>query len=225
MINLMPKIIFVVLTNGIKERIEISYPTWVQNLDLILFDKKIIFDSSGDDEYYEYLNRYDMEVIKLGKLDLPNAFNQMFKHLSQLDFDYVMFFEDDFSIPNYINILDLIKLSETENFDQLALIRQAYYPFEIEEISLSNFLIKKQNFVEKNKDEQYWLETELWWTNNPSLISKRVFDVEYPIQFENCEYEFSNKLKNQYTDFKSVYYGAVKDQHRVIHYPLIFGAG
>lgn len=216
--------IFAVLTDGRKERIERSFPTWKLNLDLNAFNKTIIFDSSGDPEYAKYLKEtYPMEVVSFGsKLELAPAFNAMFKYLGKLDFDYVLFFEDDFIIPEYINISDLIYVSEYANLDQLLLTRQPYYPDEINEGGLLKFLAARFPLIKKNHMQYTWMEYSIFWSNNPSLIKKRIFDIEYPTEFELCESIFFNKLKDKYPDFKSAYYGNLEDDPKVIHYPLTF---
>ena len=216
------KLAFAVLTDGRAERIERSFPTWTKNLDLHRFNIKIIFDSSGDDKYAEYLSRYDMDIVKLGKQDLANAFNRMFKYLSQLDFDYLLLFEDDFSVPEYINISDLLYVLEYAELDQLTLVRQPYYPFEIEAGSLMNLIKSRIPIIERTYNGYTWIEHNAFWTNNPSLITKRVFDVEYPIEFHQCEINFFSRLKQIYPEIKTAYYGAIGDTPRVIHYPLKF---
>jgi hypothetical protein len=208
-----------ILTDGRRERIEKCYQSWIDNLDISLFKHKIIFDSSGDPNYSSYLKQtYDMNVVSFeSKLNLPNAFGKMFTYLSKIDSTYTFFLEDDFYIPNPIDIYRLLDILKHADLEQISLIRQPWYPKEFEFDGLMRKLQPELHLVEKRHGDWVWQEHNVSWTNNPSLINNRVFAIPYPEEHLHCETNFARRIVGQWPHAKLGYYGSYDDQPMVIH--------
>lgn len=159
-----------------------------------------------------------MDVVSFGsKLDLPHAFGEMFAHLSKLDSAYTFFLEDDFYIPNPIDICRLLDILKYADLEQLALIRQRWYPKEFEFDSLMHKLAPELHLVEKRHNDWVWQEHQIAWTNNPSLINNRVFAIPYPEEHLFCETYFARRIIGRWPNAKLGYYGSYNDNPAVIH--------
>jgi hypothetical protein len=213
------KLTLAILTDGRRERIEQCYKSWVDNLDLSLFKYKIIFDSSGDPNYANYLNQtYGMNVVSFGsKLDLPHAFGEMFAYLNTLDSKYTFFLEDDFYIPNSIDICRLLDILKYADLEQLALVRQPWYPEEFNKGGMLRKLQPELLLVERRHKDWIWQEQSRAWTNNPSLINNRVFAIPYPDFHMHCETYFYLRIADRWPNAKLGYYGSYDDDPAVIH--------
>lgn len=182
-------------TDGRRACIEQTIPSLLKHVSG--FDgPRLIFDDSGDESYRRWLaERFDgFDVIGAGpRLGQGHSLRRAWTYLADyLNSDWVFHCEDDFVFERYIDLRDLVKvLRERDYLQQMALIRQPWFPGEV----------AAGGIVERDPDayeavsagESAWLEHRLWFTLNPCLYRRELCKRERPVGRRH-EWRFSREL-------------------------------
>jgi hypothetical protein len=129
--------------------------------------------------------------------------------------DYIFHVEQDFTFNRPVDLGDLQNiLAKRPNLAQIALLRQAWNPDEIEAGGLLQ--LRPDEYVSHlDRDGRCWLEHDLFFTTNPSLYRRSLIDMfDWPAGPES-EGRFGLKLREH--GFRFAYWGARDDGPAVHH--------
>jgi hypothetical protein len=181
------------------------------------FFKKVIIDDSGDSEYSKYLeekysDRYEIysHPVNMG---LSGSIRTLWNIATIYDVDYIWHQEGDFIFNEKIDVNVLkYKLNNKKTLAQVALKRQAIND---QEISVGGFMYQDPTSYEPYiHDNVKWLEHRNFFTLNPCLYPKWVFNLGWQVGWG--EKEFSELLfSDPYA--KCAYLGHMQDPPLVDH--------
>jgi len=210
---------WITLTNGRKDLLRISRPSWYKYLDGII-DIEIIIDDSGSQVYREWLaNEYPLAII------VPvGDENQGYKKAMQKCFDiakntkceYILHTEDDFLLNEKIETYSITEaLRNNQILSQIALTRQPWYDHERTKNSIIESIESEgYTFIEKQFGNIFYLENSHYWTCNPNIYPSKVATFDWP-DTDGSELEFTKKIFS--LGYKSAFYGKREDKHQVSH--------
>lgn len=131
--------------------------------------------------------------------------------------DYIFHMEDDFIFNEKINIKKMIHIIEAEpNITQVSLKRQ---PVSSEEIAAGGFMNFKtfepiECKIYWGGEELNWVEHRSFFTLNPSIIPKVIFEQGWP---EGNEAGMAERLYCEGSDYWGSYYGNLGSPPKVTH--------
>jgi hypothetical protein len=180
-----------------------------------------IYDDSGNRKVREAISKNHPEFTLINH---PSGERQGFagairtawdalRHESIADF--IFHLEDDFTFNRPIDLADLQNiLVKRTNVAQVALLRQAWNPDEIEAGGLIQ--MRPDDYVSHlDRDGRCWLEHDLFFTTNPSLYRKSMIEMfDWPAGPES-EGRFGLKLREH--GYRFAYWGARDDGPAVHH--------
>jgi hypothetical protein len=180
-----------------------------------------IYDDSGDRETREWIaERYPRWTL----INHPSGRRQGFAGAIRTAWaalrresiaDYVFHLEGDFTFNRDIDLDDFINiLRKRPNLAQMALVRQ---PWNAEEIAAGSVIqVRPDEFITHvDREDRVWLEHDLFFTTNPSLYRRSLFEMfEWPAAAES-EGNFSGNLRH--AGFQFAYWGAKDDPPAVHH--------
>lgn len=189
-----------VLTDGRKEYLEQTLPTWIEAYgDKI--EHKIILDDSGNTGYRHWLVETfpDFVVVAIGKdrCGYDVAMREVFLVVRTLGLPYNLHVEDDFKLHTPP---DLDKVCEVlDNFpqvSQMSFMRQPWYPNEVEAGGVVEALERQGavSFQQKFTNGSSWVRHNAFWTANPNVFPQWVAHREWP-DAPWCEMKFSQALR------------------------------
>lgn len=195
----------VVHTDGRRDYISRAIPSLMDRVSGPIV-KRVIYDDSGDPAYKTWLTA---EFGPLGfyvagpteRLGFTQSMRAMWSYLNRrCPCDYVMAVEDDFIYSADVNLSQLIAvLRERPYLAQIALLRQACYPREIEAGGILGW--PQEQFTPTRMNGYGWMEHRLFWTNNPSLFRHELTASQWPMQ-KSSERVFGDRLlKDEQTRF------------------------
>jgi hypothetical protein len=204
-------IALVVITDGRKDCIEQT----IARFNLLVhyvFTKKIIVNDSGSPEYHKYLceNYRDFKIISHEKRKgLSSAIQSGWSEIDE-NIDFVFHLEDDFLFTEKPSINKMISiLQKNQHLAQIALLRNAYYPDEIE---VGGFVFKNINdYIQKNE----FFEHKRLFTLNPSIYPKWIVDIGWQNGWD--EPHFTSKVLTVKPHARFGYFGNMYDSPRVKH--------
>jgi hypothetical protein len=183
--------------------------------------EKFIYDDSGDRETREWIaERYPRWTL----INHPSGRRQGFAGAIRTAWDalrresiadYVFHLEGDFTFNRYVDLDDFINiLTKRPNLAQMALVRQAWNPEEIEAGGVIQ--VRPDEFVTHvDRDDRVWLEHDLFFTTNPSLYRRTLIEMfDWPAAAES-EGNFSGNLRH--AGFRFAYWGSKDDPPAVHH--------
>lgn len=213
---------WIVLTDGRKEFLEQSIPSFQNNL-IGDFSYKIILDDSGDRNYRAWLKdrfpEFDLYISAEPKRGYTKAMRRFWHVVKETKADYVFHQEDDFLLKQQINCNDLISVLEANpHLTQMALRRQAWFENEIRDGGMLETLVKNgAKFEAKNKDGFTWLEQRTFWTCNPNIHPTWVEQkVEWPAT-KWSEYNFSRAIYKKDRSYRGGIWGRWRAKPNLEH--------
>ena len=129
--------------------------------------------------------------------------------------DWVFHLEDDFTFNRPVDLARIVDvLVKRPNLCQMALVRQAWNPDEIEAGGLIQ--TRPDEFVSHlDREGNSWLEHDLFFTTNPSVYRRSLYEMfDWP---EGAESEGRFGLKLREAGFRFGYWGA-KDDDPLVHH-------
>ena len=195
-----------VLTDGRKQYIEKTIPSWMEHYDSLISNKFII-DDSGQGDYRAWLKEYfpSFTIIPVGesRCGYSNAMNKVFSTIVESKTKYVLHLEDDFilnkpvSLENIVDVLDKNPL-----VSQMSIMRQPWFANEREHGGVIEALEKQGStgFKNMNTDGHDWVRHSSFWTCNPSVFPLWVAEMGWP-EAPWSEMKFSQEIhsKNKFS--------------------------
>ena len=178
-------ITWTILTDGRKDLIERTIPSWEQNV-AGQFNGKFIIDDSGDPGYREWLAKtfknFEIVPVKKQRSGYINAMRKVFEVARSNGNPYIFHLEDDFVLNKPVNLNDLSHVLDKKNYlTQISLLRQPWYEVEIEAGGvLQVFKKQRKRIYAKRMGDKQWLEHRFFWTCNPSVFPLWVAEREWP---------------------------------------------
>jgi hypothetical protein len=204
-----------VMTNGRKEYLEQSMKTWHRLK--CKWDRILIHDDSGDDEYHKWLKSTGYETYFTPE---PSGFTKaMISAWSQISGDFVFHLEEDFLILEDIPVTQLAEvLFERPYLKQMALLRQ---PLARNHIRKGGIIKAHPERYTPMTDGKYnWLEHRVNFTCNP-CVYPTALTKEYPwVSTKGSEGGYGNLLFAN-KENKCAYWGTVDEPHKVEHVGII----
>lgn len=190
-----------VLTDGRKEYLEQTLPTWIEAYgDKI--EHKIIIDDSGNSGYRHWLIETFPEfvVVAVGKdrCGYAEAMRKVFEMVTYIGQPYNLHVEDDFKLHNPPNLDDVCSiLGNFKHVSQMSFMRQPWYPNEIAAGGLVEALEQQGpvQFQQKINNGLPWVRHNAFWTANPNVFPQWVAHREWP-DAPWCEMKFSQALRH-----------------------------
>jgi glycosyltransferase involved in cell wall biosynthesis len=180
-----------------------------------------IYDDSGDRRVREAIARNHPEFSLINhpsgeRQGFAGAIRTAWDALrSESIADYVFHLEDDFTFNRPVNLDDFENiLTKRPNLAQIALLRQAWNPDEIEAGGLIE--MRPDEYVTHlDGDGRCWLEHDLFFTTNPSLYRRSLIEMfDWPAGPES-EGRFGLELRKH--GFRFAYWGSKDDEPAVHH--------
>lgn len=189
-----------VLTDGRKEYLSTTLPTWIEAYGEIV-PHKIIVDDSGNTGYRHWLTETfpDFLVVAVGKdrCGYADAMRKVFEVVREFGQPYNLHIEDDFILHKPPVLSDIISVMDTfPNVSQMSFMRQPWYANEklyggvIEALEADGVKV----FNQKITNGKYWVRHNAFWTANPNIFPQWLAHREWP-DAPWCEMHFSKGLK------------------------------
>lgn len=189
-----------VLTDGRKEYLEQTLPTWIEAYgDLI--QHKMIIDDSGNTGYRHWLIETfpEFTIVAVGKdrCGYAEAMRKVFEMVVYMGQPYNLHIEDDFKLkvpPNIESVCSV--LDAWPQVSQMSFMRQPWYSNEIEYGGVVEALEAQGTrvFQQKATNGLPWVRHNAFWTANPNVFPQWVAHREWP-DAPWCEMKFSQALR------------------------------
>jgi hypothetical protein len=149
------------------------------------------------------------------------AINSAWDHISPYDVDYIFHLEDDFTFRRPVPLVDMAALLEAKpNLYQIALRRQAWN----DEEKRAGGVIERwpdqfhqETFVDFVGVSQGWISHRMFYTTNPSLVPRRVFENERLPNVKDAEGHFFQGIIKKDPHAQFGYWGYKTDGPWVEH--------
>jgi hypothetical protein len=193
-----------VLTDGRKQYIEKSLPTWIEQYDSQI-DNKFIIDDSGDPEYRDWLSStfpsFKIIPVAENRAGYVKAMRKVFSTVLDSGSMYCLHIEDDFILLKPFVIDDVIKvLQEFPELSQMSFMRQPWYKNEIVSGGVIDALEKVGCYFNQrySRTPPYypWVIHKAFWTCNPSIFPAWVAKYTWP-ESDWSESEFGKKIRSE----------------------------
>ena len=189
-----------VLTDGRKEYLEQTLPTWNEAYGEDIQYKAII-DDSGNTGYRHWLvERFpDFLVVAVGKdrCGYAEAMRKVFETVRLFNQEYNLHVEDDFKLHVAPNLINVRAIMETyPQVSQVSFMRQPWYHNEVEYGGVVEALEAQGvgPFQQKNLLGIPWVRHNAFWTANPSVFPQWLAHRDWP-DAPWCEMKFSQELR------------------------------
>jgi hypothetical protein len=174
----------------------------------------VILDDSGDEAFLAELKQeypeWRVRPVRLGHRAGYNAAMQEVWKLAAL-VDHVVFLEEDFRFEHEVLFQHLASaLDSTPRLAQIALLRQPWFPNEIEAGGLIPAL-EDQGHTFRSAGNMYgvWLEQRAYFTMNPCIFRGRDWVKNHPWPTgDGSEYAFSRALFDSEPGTVCAYWGS-----------------
>ncbi len=182
-------------------------------------ERRLISDDSGDDAYRRWLRREftAWEVIGSGpNVGFGEHMRRLWWFLGDVDEPWAFTWEEDF-VPN--RPIDLAAMADVmrqrPHLVQMALRRQPWSP---KEVRAGGVVEQRPHRYEDHDDgDHHWLEHNLFFTTNPSLMSTRWIRHNRWPNGRNSEANFTRRLFGRDNGLRSGYWGARTDAPWITH--------
>lgn len=189
-----------VLTDGRKEYLSKTLPTWIEAYGEII-PHKIIIDDSGSTGYRHWLTETfpDFLVVAVGKdrCGYTEAMRKVFEVVRAYDQPYNLHVEDDFVLHKPPILSDVVSILDTfPSLSQMSFMRQPWYENErryggvVEALEADGVKVFHQKFT----NGKYWVKHNAFWTANPSVFPQWLAHRTWP-EPPWSEMHFSKGLK------------------------------
>lgn len=189
-----------VLTDGRKEYLSRTLPTWIEAYGDTI-PHKIIIDDSGNTGYRHWLTETfpDFLVVAVGKdrCGYADAMRKVFEVVREFNQPYNLHVEDDFILHRPPVLSDVVSVLDTfPSVSQMSFMRQPWYANEkqyggvIEALEADGVRV----FNQKITNGKYWVRHNAFWTANPNVFPQWLAHREWP-DAPWCEMHFSKSLK------------------------------
>ena len=191
-------ICWIVLTNGRKEYIQKTLPTWITSYSSKVKNKFII-DDSGDTAYRDWLKDYfpTFKIVPVSNqaAGLDVAMKKVFEVFLSTGCSYSLHLEDDFILHKPFDFSEVVSVLDSHpKLSQMSIMRQPWYSHEIKANGLVESLEKRNKFFESVNTNGYdWVRHQAFYTLNPSIYTKEIASIGWP-DGTNTEYRFSQKI-------------------------------
>jgi hypothetical protein len=215
----MKSLIWITLTNGRKDIINITRPSWYKNLAGNV-DLEIIIDDSGDGSYREWLSSEykNAKIIYVDKnpSGFANATSKCFEVALDSGCKYVLHTEDDFVLNRKLETSNLINiLKENKNLSQISLQRQPWYDHEkTKDTIIDSYRAQGHEFTEKESNNSFYMEHSFYWTTNPNIYPIEIARLGWPKE-SSSEIKFTKKIFS--LGYKSAFYEKEGSEPYVTH--------
>lgn len=188
----------VVHTDGRREYIARSVPSLVEQVRGPIV-RRVFYDDSGDPAYKSWLEqefgRHGFYVVGPDKrLGYTGSMQAMWSYLRRrCQTGYVFQTEDDFLYDVPVDLDPMIDLLRDQpHLSQLALLRHAYYPRELEAGGI--IAEHPEAYQRREEGDARWLEHRLYWTCNPSLFRRSLCSTHPWPTAKSSERAFTDTL-------------------------------
>jgi hypothetical protein len=165
------------------------------------FSSVAVFDDSGD---REWVRRTGATSIAAESVGYTEAMQRIWEFGRQHG-GPVFFLEEDFTIDKPVDLADLhALLAANQSLMQVALQRQPWYEDEIEHGGVVAALEANPRWLGRLTHQKGYVEHDIVFTGNPSLIPARAFAHDWPYA-PRSEQVFSRQLARK--GFKFAYWG------------------
>ena len=169
-------VLAVVTTHGRRDCIAAAIPSLEANLVGLPIVRRVISDDSGDIDYRAWLQvRFPGWEITSPR-NAPAGFGANVAHAWDVALGsgepWVFWAEDDFTYDRPVDLAAMARvLAANPHLAQMALRRQAWFP---DEIAAGGVVEQHPDaYLDHCDGAHEWLEHQLFWTTNPSLIPRR----------------------------------------------------
>ncbi len=208
-----------VITDGRREHIADTIASFELNVPYGAVTERWLYDDSGDEENHRWLRSmfptWTLVFHARGRQGFGGAIRTAWSVLqTETEADYIFHLEDDFTFNRLIPLDGMIELLDSyPNIAQVALRRQAWNPVEkaaggVVEANPEAFLELLTMYGDR------WLEHSLFFTTNPCIYRKSLFDFAWP-EGEQSEGQFTMMLRE--AGYRFAYWGARNDAPWVHH--------
>jgi hypothetical protein len=162
-----------------------------------------IIDDSGDSEYRQYLFETYPDWQVYAVADAAAGYWPAMKCVWAIasQHEFVFFVEDDFVFTRPVSLHSLQSfLERNPTLAQVVLLRQPWFPNEIEAGGVVNALAKRGEYVISRSDMEgdTWIQHLATWSGNPTLFRGADWVRHHPWPGgEGSEYRFGRELVSQ----------------------------
>ena len=193
-----PKIAVIVRTGGEREVFEDRIEYLDRSLASLVekvsgpISRRVIYSDWADDlqpRIEEVAGRYGFYVVGGGHHGYGDSVRRLWTYISKrVDEPYVFVAEDDFVYLREVELSPMVAaLRKTSRLRQIALLREAIYPNELERGGILGWDEKLFERVDGR------IEHRNFWTMNPFLASREIAAVRWPIG-SNSEKRFGDEV-------------------------------
>jgi hypothetical protein len=213
----MKKVSLIVFTDGRTNCLSETLLSFHEKVQYVFTEKIIINDCLGEHERIvvdSLAEKYGFLAIHNNvKIGFSGVYNLGWSIVSK-ESDYLFNLEDDFTFNEEIDINSMINIIDKNPYlIQLVLKRQAWND---EEKKVGGIIEQwAELYEEKEIDGIKWSEHNLFYSTNPSLTPRWVFEKGWVLG-NNSEAKFSQKIFSE-GDYKSAYLGGKFDTPKVHH--------
>lgn len=207
----------IIFNDGRNDYLEKTLKSLQENVSFPEEPYKILYDDMPEGRDEEFLKaikkKYKINKLILSPENLginksvQNAWAQLPKHI-----EYIYHQENDFTYNEPIDVMQMQKVLDMNHLiGQVALLRQPWYPDEIESGSL--YIKNSVNYRPANIGGVDIVIQDVYFTHNPSLYRKK-----HAIKLENHhEWILADTLKKQHRIKYFAYLGGINDAPKVHH--------
>lgn len=197
------------LTNGRYGYLQRTVASWQTNLESEP-QHRIIFDDSGDEEYFkklklEYAKDFEVVQIRNNTNGQPGALKFIFRYLKSKRSDYFLMVEEDWILFRQTKVEEMIDvLEKNKHIVQMRLPRAGV---ETAGSTLKRLLDAEKALWSKHKNWFEWQGPRYFWTHNPNIFPRHILAEEYP-QAPGIphELEFGLNLLKKYPNARSAFW-------------------
>lgn len=177
------EVVLLVMTDGRGEYLQATLAAFDRYVTANI-TARVIHDDSGDTAYRAWLAEsypgYELVTTGRQRCGFSAALASAWAHLhTQLRQEWVCHLEDDFEVTRPVDLADLAALlTRRPHLAQMALRRQAWGT----EVTYGGFVEAAPSWYTACTDGQAdWIETVRNWTCNPSLYSRALTGIGWPL--------------------------------------------
>ncbi len=203
----------IMMTDGRKEYISKAIPSALTMLKGSI-SRYLLFDDSADPEYQDWI-RENFPLFELicneERRGLAGATQAVWDYLKNVETDYVIHLEDDFTFNEVIPLDEMIEVLETHPYlYEMSLLRQPWWQWEV----------AAGGIIQANPDaytqKEKWVEHRQYFTTNPCIYRKSLIYLGWP-NHEGSESTFYRSIIENDPNAQFGIWGRKEDKPRVFH--------
>lgn len=202
-----------IMTNGRREYLERTLST-IGKLHGN-FTRTLIHDDSGDEDYYDWLKKFNYEISSTKRVGFTGAMTSAWEKLKEDSNEWTFHLEEDFTIVDDIYIDNMIDVMNHDNdIKQMVLLRQPLAGRELKKRGI--IASHPERYEDKTDGVNHWVEHRVGFSCNPCLYRKSlVYEHPWP-SMPHSEREYGRTLFKD-LNAKSAYWGKSTDAPKVKH--------